>query len=415
MLQVKDSRGRVVREGAPRVRREVVPPGVAKMVAEMLTATSSTETGAGGNTGVEAAMQGFRVAGKTATAQKVDPATGKYSMDQLHRRCSSGFVPAEQARAWWWRWSSDDPMIGHYGGDLAGPVFRRVAEASLRYLGVPAAGREASAGCRTVKASLTSPIPSLTPRCASPPQEAGSLARDRPRRRSAPSQKPMQREACRTRAGYGRARRRFRAISGAGLVPDHRRIGGRLVRQVPPAPGAPVPVRGSSVRLVFEPSRHEGTSVDLFAAARPWRRRPELDADLEELAREIRGETAISGDPSTHVRGVQHDSRHVEPGDLFVVRKGASHDGRLFLDSAVQKGAVAILAATGLELPPGPLPVLRVPDIADGLGVRRYPRRLRAPRAFSLDIVGVTGTNGKTTTTHLVRAAIDGALRQSSF
>ena len=45
---------------------------------------------------------------------------------------------------------------------------------------------------------------------------------------------------------------------------------------------------------------------------------------LEELAREIRGETTISGDPQTHVLGVQLDSRHVQPGDMFVVRVGAN-------------------------------------------------------------------------------------------
>ena len=59
------------------MRREAVPAGVAKTVAEMLTAVVEE-----GGTGVEAAMAGFRVAGKTATAQKVDPATGKYSEDK---------------------------------------------------------------------------------------------------------------------------------------------------------------------------------------------------------------------------------------------------------------------------------------------------------------------------------------------
>ena len=79
-------------------------------------------------------MAGFRVAGKTATAQKVDPATGKYSEDR-YTASFVGFVPADKPRLVI-AVVLDEPMIGRYGGDLAGPVFRRVAEASLRYLGV---------------------------------------------------------------------------------------------------------------------------------------------------------------------------------------------------------------------------------------------------------------------------------------
>ena len=128
---------------------------------------------------------------------------------------------------------------------------------------------------------------------------------------------------------------------------------------------------------------------------------------LAEIAREIPGTAVVQGEAQARVFGVQHDSRRILPGDLFVVRKGDKHDARAFVPQAVAQGAVAILAAHDLELAPPSVPVLRVPDVAEGLAYAAAA--VYGHPTFSLDVVGVTGTNGKTTTTHLVRAAIDGA------
>ena len=127
---------------------------------------------------------------------------------------------------------------------------------------------------------------------------------------------------------------------------------------------------------------------------------------LAEIEREIPGDPTVEGDPSLRVFGVQNDSRAVEPGDMFVVRRGAQHDGRAFVDGAVKRGAVALLAEKDLELSAS-VPVLRVPNVADGLAYAAAA--VYGHPAFALDVVGITGTNGKTTTSHLVRAAIDGA------
>lgn len=127
---------------------------------------------------------------------------------------------------------------------------------------------------------------------------------------------------------------------------------------------------------------------------------------LAELEREIPGEPALDGDPSVRITGVHHDSRRVAPGDLFVVRRGATHDGRAFVEAAKQKGAAAILAEPGVAA--HGLPVLRTGDVPAALA--HAAAAVYGHPAFSLDVIGITGTNGKTTTTHLVRAAVDGAL-----
>ncbi len=131
--RVQTHDGEVVEEYLPEARRQVVPPRVARLVADMLTAV----TGPGG-TGQPAAIDGFLVAGKTGTAQKADYVAGGYAEDRW-LASFVGFVPAQSPRIVM-AVVVDEPVVAHYGGTVAGPVFRRVGEAALRHLGVPAQG-----------------------------------------------------------------------------------------------------------------------------------------------------------------------------------------------------------------------------------------------------------------------------------
>ncbi|MDB4946822.1 MAG: UDP-N-acetylmuramoylalanyl-D-glutamate--2,6-diaminopimelate ligase [Labilithrix sp.] len=147
---------------------------------------------------------------------------------------------------------------------------------------------------------------------------------------------------------------------------------------------------GDSPRLADEARSHDGMT-------------------LADIAREIPDEAhvAVEGDGNVRCFGVHHDSRLVDPGDLFVVRRGEKHDGSAFVEAAVARGASAILADRSFVGSPG-VPILRVDDVPTGLALASAA--VYGHPGFALDIVGITGTNGKTTTTHLVRAAIDGAL-----
>jgi len=131
VARISDVEGKVIEQLAPTVRRQVVPSAIARQISEMLTAV----TGPGG-TGEQAAMEGYMVAGKTGTAQKAD-ARGGYAENQW-TSTFVGFVPAQRPRLVV-SVVIDEPVIEHYGGVVAGPVFRRIASQALSHLGVPPA------------------------------------------------------------------------------------------------------------------------------------------------------------------------------------------------------------------------------------------------------------------------------------
>jgi UDP-N-acetylmuramoyl-L-alanyl-D-glutamate--2,6-diaminopimelate ligase len=130
---------------------------------------------------------------------------------------------------------------------------------------------------------------------------------------------------------------------------------------------------------------------------------------LDELARELSGAAEVTGDAGVRVRGVRHDSRTVQKGDLFVAKKGEHADGSRFVGDAVSRGASAVMAARGaVDAAQLQVPVLFVDDPASALAYAASA--VYGHPSFALEVVGITGTNGKTTTAHLVRAAVDGAL-----
>lgn len=104
------------------------------------------------------------------------------------------------------------------------------------------------------------------------------------------------------------------------------------------------------------------------------------------------------------VTDVAYDSRKVQPGTLFVAIRGLATDGHQFIDSARKKGAVAV--ASEEEARPG-IPWIQVGDAREALAT--LSAALLGRPADALRLVGVTGTNGKTTTAYLVDAALRAA------
>ncbi len=118
-------------------------------------------------------------------------------------------------------------------------------------------------------------------------------------------------------------------------------------------------------------------------------------------------ETSYRGDADTVVTGIAYDSRKVEPGDVFVAVPGFVHNGLCFVAEAVAAGAVAVVAEadpSGVDLPTAPNVWARVPDARAALAP--MSAAFYGNPSHDLTVVGVTGTNGKTTVTALIEAIL---------
>ena len=144
----------------------------------------------------------------------------------------------------------------------------------------------------------------------------------------------------------------------------------------------------------------------------------------------IRSDAALSGDANRTITGVAYDSRIVEPGVVFVALKGRHADGTAFARQALERGAAAIVS----EQPPPPVPGFGEPGpppSGSGFGEPGpSPADVRVPWAVAQDarvalaqiaatffrhpsaemqVVGITGTNGKTTTAYLLSSIFEAA------
>ncbi|WP_406167850.1 peptidoglycan D,D-transpeptidase FtsI family protein [Streptomyces sp. NBC_00996] len=128
--------GRFTPAAQPKKTR-VVSEKTAKTLAQMLESVVDDEQG----TGIKARIPGYRVAGKTGTANRVDPATGKY-----HGYTSSfaGFAPADNPRVTVYCALQNATRGSYFGGTTCGPIYKQVMEFALKTLQVPPTGAKAA-------------------------------------------------------------------------------------------------------------------------------------------------------------------------------------------------------------------------------------------------------------------------------
>ncbi len=107
---------------------------------------------------------------------------------------------------------------------------------------------------------------------------------------------------------------------------------------------------------------------------------------------------------------IENDSRHVKQGSLFICIKGFTVDGHDYAEAAVEKGAVAIISEKKLNLP---VPVIIVSDTKRAMAV--IADAFYAQPSKKLYLIGVTGTNGKTTTSHVIEKILSDAGRKTGL
>jgi cell division protein FtsI (penicillin-binding protein 3) len=228
--EIRGPRDELLQKFEPEPAGRVMDARWATVLTDMMVGVTQA-----GGTGTRAAVSGFRVAGKTGTAQKVDPIAGGYSKD---KRIASflGFVPAERPRIALLV-LVDEPQTSPYGGVVAAPAFARMAAGILRYLSIFPEGEPTVAPAEEV--DVAEELVELSPRPIAPPA-------------SGPNPMPDLRGLS--------VREALRALSERGV--EVTVVGSGRVQRQDPSPGA-VMGRPGAVSLILE-MRAEAVELDAF-------------------------------------------------------------------------------------------------------------------------------------------------------
>jgi UDP-N-acetylmuramoyl-L-alanyl-D-glutamate--2,6-diaminopimelate ligase len=131
------------------------------------------------------------------------------------------------------------------------------------------------------------------------------------------------------------------------------------------------------------------------------------------LTQLLDGAEVLSRTGEADIHGIEYDSRQIKAGDAFVAMRGESTDGNRYIDAAIQRGAAAIITDSPEASPRPGVAWVVVPHGRRGLA--RVSANLYQHPAEKLFLTGITGTNGKTTTSFVIEAILAAAGRASAL
>lgn len=132
--------------------------------------------------------------------------------------------------------------------------------------------------------------------------------------------------------------------------------------------------------------------------------------ELSKLVENINIKEKVNFDSSLQVNGISYNSKTTQNGDIFVCLRGEHVDGHNFAADAVEKGAVAIMSETPLEIDVPQIIVSSTEQSIAPLADNFY-----CSPSKNINLIGVTGTNGKTTVTHLIQRIIESSSQKCAL
>jgi UDP-N-acetylmuramoyl-L-alanyl-D-glutamate--2,6-diaminopimelate ligase len=127
--------------------------------------------------------------------------------------------------------------------------------------------------------------------------------------------------------------------------------------------------------------------------------------NLKQILQDI-NYTVLNGSDSTDIGKIEYDSRKIKPGDAFFCIQGFNMDGHKFIDSAVKNGAVAVVCQRKIDNIPN-CTIIQVDDTREALALSSA--NFYDHPAKKMKLIGLTGTNGKTTSTYLIKSILEQA------